>query len=298
MSQKPLAARDRRLTPARADLAAESLRGEIDAERYATGTEHRVSLSVLPIFRTATENGMRETELLFGETFTVYEEKNGWAWGQANLDGYVGYVRADGLSPHVGSHPSHRVGTLRTIVFSKPDIKSTPEHFLSFGSRLSISETKDRFLSLADGGYVIADHCLPIDRSWSDPVFLAEYFLSTPYLWGGRSSLGLDCSGLVQLCLAGAGLVCPRDADQQEQAFCQDKAPATGAQAEVRPVRGDLIFWRGHVAIMRNDTEIIHANGTAMRVSIDALDAFSKRVLDETGPVRNIAKMADRLDTI
>jgi len=298
VSKTPQAERDRRLTPARPDLAAESLRGEIDAERYTTGTEHRVSVPVLPIFRTATQTGMRETELLFGETFTVYEERNGWAWGQANLDGYVGYVRADGLSPCDDLRPSHRVSTLRTIVFSQPDIKSPPVHFLSFGSRLCISETTGRFLSLAGGGYVIADHCLPIDHSWSDPVDLAEYFLYTPYLWGGRSSIGLDCSGLVQLCLAGAGLACPRDADQQEQAFCQDSAPVTNGQDKARPVRGDLIFWRGHVAIMRNDTEIIHANGTSMRVSIDALDGFSKRVLDETGPVRNIAGMADRLDTI
>jgi hypothetical protein len=200
-------------------------------------------------------------QLLFGEEFEVLEEAEGWAFGQAKRDGYVGYVAVAALGPPAAP-PTYTVRALRSYGFSAPDIKSTPVGLYSMNALIAAETSDGRFIN-SSGGWFVEAHLAPIDRPASDFVAIAEGFVGTPYFWGGRESLGLDCSGLVQQALYATGRPCPRDSDQQM---------ALGVPVEPQQVRrGDLVFWRGHVAIMVSGTDIIHANGTHMAVTIEPL---------------------------
>jgi len=185
-----------------------------------------------------------DTEALKGERVTVYATNDeGWAWGQLDADGYVGYVPAAALRDP-GSPPTHRVAVLRTIVFPGPSIKLPPIEGLSLGCRLAVARDQPPFAVTSSGGYVPARHLVPIDSYENDFVAVAERFLGAPYLWGGKSNLGLDCSALVQLALTACGVPCPRDSDMQEHALGTLIASDFSALR-----RGDLLFWEGHVAI-------------------------------------------------
>ena len=195
---------DPRRHPYRADLAAEHLRGLVEAPRYAKGEPRQVSAPSLPLRREPRFDATLDTEALLGETVILYHESEGWAWVQLDRDGYVGYLPSEGLTRDLAA-PTHRIAVLRSYVYPEPDGKTPPLALLSLNARVTVSGTDGRFLALAGGGYVFAPHAAPVGKTEPDFVAVAEAFLGTPYLWGGRTSIGLDCSGLVQLALRSCG---------------------------------------------------------------------------------------------
>lgn len=275
-----------RLTPARPDLAARHLKGEIDAERYVDGQWRVVLDAAVPVRRGPTPDALLETEALMGERVCVYETtEEGWAWGQLETDGYVGYLPADSLAAAAAA-PTHRVAVLRTLMFPGPSIHLSPIAAPSLGARLAIVSQDERFATTAASTYVPLKHLAPLDVFEADFVAVAERFLGVPYLWGGKTSLGIDCSGLVQVALAACGTPAPRDSDLQEQALGSALTPPGGDLQ-----RGDLVFWRGHVAIARDAHTLLHANAFAMAVTIEPLAEVLTRVRRSDGEPTSIKRL-------
>jgi cell wall-associated NlpC family hydrolase len=251
----------------RADLAAETLRGQVGAARYVEGELKQVVAEAAPLWSRPDSSPGWASQVLCGETVKVYEEKDGWAWVQAVRDGYVGYVPADALSAEV-TVATHRVSVPGTCVYTKPDAKALTRRHLSLNALVSVAETGTSFATLAGGGFVPARHLAEIGTSAADFVKVAEQFVGTPYVWGGRTRPGLDCSGLVQVAMHAAGLDCPRDSDMQMAEL--------GTPVEVRSdldglQRGDLVFWAGHVGILTNAATLLHANAHHMAVALEPL---------------------------
>ena len=280
---------DRRLTPARPDLAAEHLRGHVEAARFANGDERVVIEPAAPLRRAPSPDAPLDTEALMGERITVYEAtEEGWSWGQLADDGYVGWMPTSALGSS-GPEPTHKVVALRTLAFPGPSIKLPPLAGIPFGARVTVTRTADPF-SVTSSGHIPSRHLAPLGSVEPDFVAVAEQFLGAPYLWGGKTSLGLDCSGLVQLSLAACGIPCPRDTDMQKRAL---GAPVAGSTdlAELR--RGDLVFWKGHVAIVRDRHTLVHANAFHMAVAVEPIaEAFARiRVADgEPTSVRRLPR--------
>lgn len=259
---------DPRVTPARGDLASRALEGVVPAKTYV---EPRAMTAMVPAasLRRAADPGSEQLDqVLFGEVFEVLEEAEGYAWGQARRDGYVGFVETGALAP-AGPSATHRVGAIRTYAFAEPSIKSRALGPYSINSLVAVEAREGRFAKAANSGWFIEAHLAPIGMFETDPVAVAERFLGAPYLWGGRESLGVDCSGLVQQALLACGKAFPRDTDQQE---------AVGEAVEVL-ARGDLVFWSGHVAMMLDATRIIHANAFHMATAIEPLAQTRARYL-------------------
>jgi cell wall-associated NlpC family hydrolase len=254
---------DPRITPARPDLAAEHLEGKVEAARFAEGADYEVIDAQAPVRRQPAPDAPLDTEALMGERVTIYEfNDEGWAWGQLAADGYVGWLPANALlKPR--AVPTHKVTALRTLAFPGNSIKAPPVAAPPLGSRLSVLRRQDRF-AVANIGFLPAGHLAPLDHAETDFVAVAERFLGTPYLWGGKTNYGLDCSGLVQVALNACGVSCPRDSDMQERALGTPVDPA-----HLR--RGDLVFWKGHVAIVRDEASFVHANGFHMQVAIEPI---------------------------
>lgn len=262
---------DARLTPARPDLAAASLKGLVDAPRFVEGEMRRVAVPVVALRRRPAGDAPLETEALFGERVRLFEEDaEGWAWVQLEADGYVGYLPAEALGAE-GAEPAHKVSALRTFLFPGPDIKLPPREALVFGSRVLVRSVSGGFALTADG-CLPAVHVVPADVRESDFVAVAARFLGVPYLWGGRSSLGIDCSGLVQTALAAAGIRVPRDSDMQE------KAIGTAIPLDTPICRGDLLFWPGHVGIAEDAHTLLHANAFHMAVAREPLAGALERI--------------------
>jgi cell wall-associated NlpC family hydrolase len=285
---------DPRLTPARADLAARQLAGKVEAPRYVDGHACEVIEPQAPLRAEPAPDAPLATEALKGERVTIYDTNaEGWAWGQLAADRYVGWLPANALAP-AGAPPTHKVTALRTLAFPGPSIKQPPIEALPLGVRLHIVRVEDRMAVTRAGAYVPLAHLAPLDVDEPDFVAVGERFLGAPYLWGGKTALGLDCSGLVQVALTAAGIACPRDSDMQEQALGLAVAPAT---ALAEPKRGDLIFWKGHVAIVRDCATLIHANAFHMAVAIEPVAAAMARIhaagSTVTG-VRRIGREPDR----
>jgi cell wall-associated NlpC family hydrolase len=266
---------DPRTLLARPDLADERLEGLVRAERFVQTQSMRCTQAIAAIHEAPDAESRQADELLFGEGFEVLESKDGWAWGQSRRDGYVGFVRAEALGA-AGEEPTHRVGALRTYGFSRPDLKSRVASLVSMNSLVRAGEVKGGYVDAGEAGWIYADHLRPIGLFETDPVAVAERFLGAPYLWGGRSSLGLDCSGLVQMAFQAVGRACPRDTDQQMAAF---------AEAPGRPdlVRGDLVFWRGHMGMMLDAERMIHANAFHMAVAVEPVDEAIARIRERPG---------------
>lgn len=263
--------RDPRLTPARPDLADLRLRGRIEAERYVAGEPARVVLPSAPLRRAPRAEAGLDTEALMGDAVTVYDIRDGFAWVQLAHDGYVGYLPEAALGP-ADPAPTHRVASVRTFIYPAPDLKRPHLAHLSLGAAFAAGEREGDYWRMS-GGYVFAGHAVPFGTSEPDCAATAERLVGTPYLWGGRTTLGLDCSGLVQLCLETAGLTCPRDADQQERALGHPLPPGLDGLR-----RGDLVFWKGHVGLMLDADRLIHANGHHMAVAVEPLREAVERI--------------------
>jgi len=260
---------DRRITPWRDEVAAKHLEGKVKAARFVDGRAMELIAPEAPLRHEPRPDAPLDSEALKGERVTVYDANaEGWSWGQLE-DGYVGWLPSAALATP-GSPPTHKVAALHTFVFPGPSIRSPPVEILPFGAKLNIAEVRDRMAITSPGGYVPAAHLKPIADNEPDFVAVAERFVGAPYLWGGKTMLGIDCSGLVQLALSACGIACLRDSDMQERAL--------GAPVDLSELtRGDLIFWPGHVAIARDRDSLVHANAFHMAVIVEpAADAIGR----------------------
>ena len=262
----------------RSDLAAQELQDVVKARRYTEGAPAQVIRASMPLRSGPKAKASIVNEALFGETVRVFDEADGWAWVQLNTDGYVGYLPANVLSKRINK-ATHHVRALGTFVYPVADIKAPPVMHLSLNSRLAIVEAKDGFCRTAEGGFVSARHVALLDHFSRDFVEVAERFIGTPYLWGGRTRIGIDCSGLVQMALMAAGLKSPRDSDMQQ---VQLGATVLVPDDLEGLVRGDLIFWDGHVGIMVDGIMILHANAHHMAVTVETLPEAVARI-EKTG---------------
>ena len=265
---------DPRLILATSVLASAGLEGLVAAPRYAVPRSMQATAACAAIHRAADGDAEQVDELLFGEGFEVLEMRDGFAFGQASRDGYVGWVDETALG-EPGPPATHRIAALATFAFVEPSIKTPVVHRLSMNALASVEAREGRFAKLHGSGWVVEPHLAPIGAFADDPAAVALRFLGVPYLWGGRSSDGLDCSGLVQQALYACGRACPRDSDQQQRTL--------GAGVEITDdldglSRNDLVFWPGHVGIMLDETRLLHANANALCVSIESLPDAVQRI--------------------
>jgi|SRR5579875_428518 hypothetical protein len=278
---------DPRLTPARPDLAAAHLRGQIAADDYAEGRVMHVAIGIADVRREPSHDAPLDTQALFGEELTLYEDHEGWGWVQLARDGYVGYMAMAALNSG-RLEPTHRVAVNRTFVYPCPDLKLPARRASPLGAAVCVRAIQGAFAQIGDTAFIFAQHLAPIGTYEPDYVAVAERFLHAPYLWGGKTSLGLDCSGLVQISLAAAGIAAPRDTDMQEQALGQP----VSIEGDIALRRGDLVFWRGHVGIMRDAATLLHANAHHMLVASEPLSDARERILAKTSqPIRTIKRL-------
>lgn len=267
---------DRRLTPANGRVAHESLRGQVEAARFVPGAWHRVTAPVADLL--AAPGGARDRQVLFGQRVLVLEEVAEHAFVQAEHDGYVGYVARAALGPDAAA--THWVSAAATHLYPVPDFRRHELAMLSLGAQVTVLADHGVFVETDAGQFLIARHLSPLGVRATDPVTVAEAFLGTPYLWGGNSRLGIDCSGLVQAAFEACGHPCPGDSDQQAASL------GTVLDESVPLRRGDLLFWSGHVALVAGPDLVLHANGNDMAVAFEGLQAAIDRLARQgDGPV-------------
>lgn len=277
---------DPRLNAYRADLAHARLAGSVEAARFVEPQQRQVTAPLAAVLDNPSGKARQVTQALMGETVGVLEEQGSWCWVQLQRDGYVGHMSSASLGK-VETRPTHRVSVPLALSFPEPDIKSQPAIALPLNAEFTAHDHDDRFLKLADGRFICRVHVQPAGEMSADFVSVAMGFTSVPYLWGGKSFMGLDCSGLVQVSLQACGISCPRDADMQE-AGLGDALPG-GAGVSLQ--RGDLVFWDGHVGIMTDARSLLHANGYHMRVVCEPLQEAISRIAAGGSPVTSIRRL-------
>ncbi len=277
-----------RLNPYKDTIAAAHLKGKVEAGKFVEGTHFQISAPITGVYRDPIDDAMLDTQALMGESFIVYDKIGDWSWGQLQNDKYVGWIQSSDLSDvHYGV--THKVGVLRTIVFSEPDLKTKPLYMLSLNSRVAVEEVQGLFSKIVNGGWVFSDHLFNIGETYDDFVSVAEMFQDAPYLWGGKDSFGLDCSGLVQTSMAAAGINVPRDAGMQEAAeILGQTIPVDHGVDHLQ--RGDLIFWPGHVGIMQNNEFMLHANAHHMMCASEPVSEAIERIGQKETAVRTIKR--------
>jgi cell wall-associated NlpC family hydrolase len=268
---------DPRRNALRPDLADARLSAIVAAPRFVEGTPRMIVAPAAALRRRPAHDAPLDSEALHGERVTLFETRaDGWCWVQLDADRYVGYVEATALG-QLRASPTHRVDVPRSFVYPRADVKVPPISWLPMGARVVAAVHDERFVVLDDGGFVIARHLAPLATRARDFVTVAESFLHVPYLWGGKTGIGLDCSGLIQVSLAAAGRAAPRDSDMQER---EVGVPLNDDGALVR---GDLVFWKGHVGVMRDAETLLHANGHHMQVASEPLAEARARIRARDG---------------
>ncbi len=276
---------DRRLTPARPDFAAKHLEGRVEAARFVEGALMQVKDGVVDVKRDPRPDAGLDTQALYGECVTVYEEEEGWVFAQLARDGYVGWIAANTLWSKV-YRPTHFVCAPRTFIYPRDNIKDPPLVALPMGAELAITGQRGSFAVTSEGGFVFARHLAAMQAKATDFVGFAETLLCVPYLWGGKTSLGIDCSALVQVALQLAGVNAPRDSDLQQAQLGR----ALDAGEPLR--RGDLVFWRGHVGVMRDQETLLHANAAHMQVTSEPLaQARARNLAAGAGDVTAVKRL-------
>ncbi len=258
---------DRRITPANGRVAHVSLRGAVEGPRFVHGERACVAAPLADLL--AAPGGARDRQLLMGDAVLVLDRVDGFAFLQSEKDGYCGYVAEAALGAAVAA--THWVCAPASHLYPAASMKQREVAALSFGARIAVIDEHERFFETDRGQFVPRPHLCPADTVMQDPAAVAEMFLGTPYLWGGNSRAGLDCSGLVQLALLACAIACPGDSDLQQ---------AIGVSVSGRAAlgRGDLIFWTGHVAMALDGDRLIHANAFRMAVTVEAIDAAIARI--------------------
>lgn len=268
---------DPRITPANPRVAAQEWRDRVPGRTYVAGEMQRVIRPVADL-RCAPDGVRLDRQLIHGDEFRVLETSTRLCFGQATRGGYVGYLDRDALGDPVT--PTHRVTQPQTLAFRQDDIKAPDPQHLPHGATVAVAEAQGRLWRTADGLHIPSTHLSPLSEAVPDPVAVAEIYLGTPYLWGGNSIWGIDCSGLVQAAFAGCGINVPGDSDLQ-MAGIGNLLPDG-----VDLARGDLLFWRGHVALAVSSTQILHANAYHMRVAYEPLaDALARIEAQGDGPL-------------
>jgi cell wall-associated NlpC family hydrolase len=278
---------DPRTTPARPDLAADFLQGKVQSQRFVSGIAKTVIAGRAPLHVEPSRESMRDSELLYGERFTVYEDKAGWVWGQAARDGYVGYTPSSSLGD-AGPPADHRIIALSTPLLRHASLKTSPIDMLPLNARVKVIGREAKCLQVEGGGFVYEKHIAPLSYRAPDWVAVAERFLGVPYVWGGRTLAGLDCSGLIQTALEAGGIEVPRDSDQQEAALPHNVA----ATAELDNLqRGDILFWTEHVGVLLDETRLLHANGFYGEVAIEPLRVAVARIEATANAITSIKRL-------
>lgn len=294
---------DRRLLKSNGRVAHVSLRGQVEAGAFVEPVPMRVAWPVAPLYsRPEGQPPRRERELVLHEVFEALEVGETWVFGFAARDGFVGSMRREALAEAAPIRPTHVVAARQSYLASVPELKNSEEMLpISFGTALEVVNTheKGRWAEVAqlraapDGhkithtAYVPAAHLRPVDQVERDPVTVAERFLGTPYHWGGNSGFGIDCSGLVQAGCLACGISCPGDSDLQEAGLGLTLSPDVALQ------RGDLLFWKGHVAWVAGPDLLLHANAHHMAVALEPLTAALARIAAQgDGPVTRRARLA------
>lgn len=278
---------DPRVNAYRDGLAAIGLKGVVDAPRFAQGRSAFVAHGVANLRNAPREDSGLDTQLVYGETFTVYDEADGWAWGQAARDNYVGYLRTAGLL-FGEADPTHRVRVLGSPLFSAPNIKSAARDLLPMNAKVKVVSDENGLAKTADGNYLYAAHLTPLGQAQPDWVGMAEKFLGAPYLWGGKTAAGCDCSGVLQTALEAGGIWSPRDTDMMEEALGQTLAVSEDLSGLMR---GDLVFWKGHIGVMLDETRLLHANAYHMLVAAEPLRDAAERIARKEGAIRSIKRL-------
>jgi cell wall-associated NlpC family hydrolase len=275
-----MTALDKRLHAFRADLADETLRGRCDALNFVDGIAAQCITPVASVRRAPATDAMQLTQVLWGEALKIFERRNGWAWVQLKRDGYVGYVEDVALgAPHAHVR---KLALRSTHLYPSPDLKTQPAIAIPLGAEVSPAETAGDYVKLSSGHYIYASHLNA--AAPDDFVSVAEQFLHTPYLWGGKTVWGLDCSGLVQIALQACGTECLRDSDMQEHSL--------GTSVALNDLRrGDLVFWKGHVGVMQDSTTLLHANGHHMMVVSEPLQHAVDRIAAKGSAVTSVKRL-------
>ena len=272
---------DTRITPIRRDLASTAYRAIVKRKKYVKAKLATVKSAFTPLY--SNKGSKLSTQLLYGEECDVFETKNGWSWIQSRRDNYVGYTPTINLTKKIYK-PNSKVISLRTVIYTKPDIKSVTKGYLSFNSLVEVIKIKGKYSLIKNLGWCPSLDLVKIKSSKFNHIDLSKQYLDTPYLWGGRDSMGIDCSGLVQNLHQINNRPFPRDTDMQEIFVTNEVKYEKDLKA------GDLVFWKGHVAMMIDNSNIIHANAFHMKTAIEPLSTAKKRILKSNGKIKKLGR--------